>query len=303
MALYQGIRQNGKDTCRLYRWFLVCLALLSIPGSLALCIVRAKHGISLQIAYICVSFGIFVIVTGLSLFALLINKQLKSHEIEENTTEETQPDASNLKFMRVLPVNRSVESVPITIALKWIGYSPLVTTEVTQRDRPWSLSSANDSSVPSQAVERSWSMCPSVIPPVSLTSPRTPSSHSPLDRYIVSISPRDKSIMQQILCLTIISTSVGLIILTISTVFSLFPDISSTYTTLALLTVISILEIAVISIIGVVFTLEIKVKEKENLQFVAELARKLKDVKANLYLDERCRGLNKRFRAYLGVTN
>lgn len=264
----------------------------------------------MQIGYACVWVGVVVLVSGLCLFAVLLNKQLKAQAgFEGNNTEVTeQEEARKGDF---LPTERSIEpfAVPTDMTFAAIcnksrPYLPIsvpLSEEMKQTNSKWSFSSLSQQSASNEPIEYRWSLCHSESPRYSLPilpeRPRNPLKTG----YIVAISDRDKDMLRQIIGLTVISAITGVIFMLILVVFSTVEGARQPAPSLAILTVTAVLEIAVFFIISVIFTMEIEGKSKENLQFVSELALKLKDVKANLHISPGFKHLYMRFHAYLGL--
>lgn len=303
------------DRCTLYRKVLIALAIVSVPASVTVSILkgmRMAESISVQIGYICVWIGVIVLVSGLCLFAILLNKQLKAQAVfEGNKTEVTEQEEA--KKGDFLPTERSIEafSVPSDMTFAAVGsksrpYLPIFVPlseeiAVKQTDSKWSFSSVSQHSASNEPIEQHWSLCHSESPRYSIPVLRERRENPHKKGYIVAISDRDKDMLRQIIALTVISAIIGVIFTVILIVFSTVEAVRKPEVSLAILSITAILEIAVFFIITVIFTMEIEGKSKENLQFVSELALKLKDVKASLHISPGFKHLYMRFHAYLGL--
>jgi len=294
----------------------VGLAVLSLPASLTVSTLkgmRLAESLIVQIGYICVLAGVLVLISGLCLFAILLNRQLKAQAVtEENSTEMTDLGLVQEGRKGLEPTDRSIEAflapcvTAVAVYSKSKLYFPVSApgNEEIEGKRPeskWSFSSVSQHSNPnSLSAEHNWSVCHSEAPQLSpISQHKRPQTSQ--NRYIVAISDRDKSMLRQIIGLTVISTAAGGVFMVILVVFSTVKAVRTAESVLAILCFSSILEIAAFFMIAVIFTLDIQVKSKENLQFVSELARKMKDAKASLSLAPSFKHLAARFQAYLGL--
>ena len=299
---------------------------LAFPASVTISVVkglRTVESVWFQLGYLFMCLGVGIIVTGLCLFGLLLTLSLRQECFDEESSAPPLPDCS-LKRQCTIPqitqnTERSLDEDVLQPALSRFEAilnverrAQRVNTFASPQCRDdfelglqWSIS---NSSIPDQRRAQGqydWSM--------HLSGQK----HTPVlvedqsekgyvrgkqgkDRYLVAVSGQDRTVLRKIIVLTVASVMVGAVVVVLSVLFTTIHSIRSPYSILVVLWVISLMELFVFSMITLIFTMEIKVKSKENLQFVSELARRLDKMKVSVTISPLFPKLSSRFHSYVG---
>lgn len=291
-GLYHSVASGKKDWSKGVRYTIIALMGVSFVVSLAFSICQGLRVGSKQLIVPGIIFVILAassILGGICFFGLLLNKYIVRTDSRE---EEDWPGAysgqngpnSPEKTVDQLPVltqtlsRQTVESELMlaraqTVPMRAIIESDLQSETSDEHSCPWSVS---DTSLRLEEGVSPWSRFNSST---NLSSSRE-SNHSKRSNrpavaegksYVVLMSRQDKLILKQIIILTTVSTLTGVIVIALTLIIAASEVVHESKLALILLYLVSGMEFFAYVVVLLIFSTEIKVKSKENLQFISEV--------------------------------
>ena len=289
-GLYHAVTSGRKDWSKGVRYTILVLMGISFAVSLSFSICQGLRTGSKQLIVPGVIFVVLAastILGGICFFGLLLNKYIvRSGSGQENEWEEVPRSlliSSNLDNTEDhLPVltptlsRQTMESDLVLMRAQTVSMKAVMETEYCEesqeKSRTWSVS---NTSFRLDEAASPWSRFNSSL---HLSSPQPSPPPAPLKsaqsdekNYIVLMSWQDKLILRQIIILTTVSTLTGVIVIALTLIIAASEVVHESKWALILLYLVSAMEFFAYVVVLLIFSTEIKVKSKENLQFISEV--------------------------------
>lgn len=272
-GLYQGMRPKSSDPFKILRKIIMAMMILAFPISVVTSVLKGyrKSIVWMPIAGLFVSIGILILLFGFLIFGVMlfcyVEKQGKAHKKALKNTIDGQNPYQNLD------IDQSIESIPRRINTQRLSLAIPDSRHNTSREsnQSWEnliieenivdfpMISDNESEDDNKEPER--------IPKKRITE----SSKT----FISLITEDDRSIFRKLCFLMMASTILGIMVL----VFMIFLTNSNKNLDpaqeLGMLYGVFFLELFACLMIFLVFTAQIKVKEKNNLRFFTLISMKM----------------------------
>lgn len=294
-GLYHAVASGKKDWSKGVRYTILVLMGISFAVSLAFSICQGLRVGSKQLivpGVIFVVLAVSIILGGICFFGLLLNKYI----VRSGSGQEKEWEEVPRSLMASSQLNKTEDDLPVltpTLSRQTME-SDLVLVRAHTLDiktiRETGVYSEDDSKV-SEEKSRTWSVSNSslrleeVVSPWSrfnsslhLSTPR--SNPQPVQRqtaqseeknYVVLMSWQDKLILRQIIILTTVSTLTGVAVIGLTLLIAASEVVHESKWALILLYLVSAMEFFAYVVVLLIFSTEIKVKSKENLQFISEV--------------------------------
>jgi hypothetical protein len=298
-GLYQSVKNRKELWSKVYRNSIVVMMCLSMALGLAFSAcqgLRIASGSFTSVAYITICIAVAFIFFGLLFFAVLLNKYIKSVEDDDElsskiTIKSTIPQHFPGSESQEIAGNSHESSHSLSpLALRYSkstvqaihraerDIQPVESAEISsETSEVWSTSSRSSSYVirERQAGWSEWnSRIDNILP---RNSPKTAQIRPQVkeEDYVVVLTRQDKVILRRIILLSLLSAVIGLSVVGLTVLLAINESMQRVFTTLGLMYLVCGMEFFAYLSVLFIFTTQIKVKSKENLHFISEIATRI----------------------------
>lgn len=316
-GLYQSVKNRKELWSKVYRNFIVVMMCVAMALGLAFSAcqgLRIASGSFSSVAYITICAAVAFIFFGLLFFGLLLNKYIKSVEDDDEASSSFPSKGATLRRPAEsesveLVANSSEESpsfpplvlLPsksIALTLYRAEVLPADCSQSQDSSEVWTLTSQNSALREQQG---SWSEWNSRIEPVEVIQKRektAPRRAIGAEDYVVVLTRQDKVILRRIILLSLLSAVIGLGVVGLTVLLAINESMQRVFTTLGLMFLACGMEFCAYLLVLFIFTTQIKVKSKENLHFISEIATKIAKNPGKVTIPPGFVALSKRLNVY-----
>lgn len=328
-GLYQSVTNRKELWSKIYRNLIVVVMCLALVMGLAF---SACQGLRItnpgfaSVAYSVICVSVAFVFSGLLFFGILLNKYIKSVMDDEEQPKQLvvkntlAPDmeSESLELIRVVseetPLDRPSPPMPSlsrskssAATMRTFGIRP-TEVELLPASEPLSLVSSGAWSFSSRSIDFQsnesfprWSEFQSIL--VSSDTVPRPSRPEPRlvrkkEDYVVVLTRQDKVILRQIILLTIVSAVIGLSVVGFTVLLAINQSLQREVTILGLMFLVCGMEFVAYLTVLFIFTTQIKVRSKENLHFISDIAMRIARNPGKVKLPQGFRAISKRLHLY-----
>lgn len=319
-GLYHAVSSGKKDWSKGVRYLLIVLMVSAFVVSLTFSICQGLRVGEVKFIIPGVIFAIVATVGtlfGICFYGILLNKYIVRSESDANDDWEEVPrnvlappsgdkDGDETDHPTLIQT-QSKQTVESDLALVRVQSVPVRTTLVNEspydepegNTSPWSIS---DISIQRDEAMSTWSRLYSSAIHVTINNFSNLTPQLPVNEaknYVVLMSWQDKLILRQIIILTTVSTVTGTVVIALTLIIAASELVHESKWALALLYVISAMEFFSYVVVLLIFSTEIKVRSKENLHFVSEIALRIAKNPGSLKLPPQFHAIERRLSKFV----
>ena len=272
-GLYQGMRSKSSDPFKIFRKIIMAMMILAFPVSITTSVLKGYRlsEIWMPIAGIFVSLGILILVSGFLIFGVMlfcyVEKQGKAHkQALKNTLSGQTPDQNPDR-------DQSIESIPKRINTQRLSLAIQDSRHNTSRElnQSWENFIVEENILDFHTVRDNESEDDN-------KEPEKAPKKFPVEKtktFISLITDDDRSIFRKLCLLMMVSTILGIIVLIVMIFITNSSKNLNPDEELVMLYAVFFIELFACLMIFLVFTAQIKVKEKNNLRFFSLISMKM----------------------------